>query len=272
MTDISLDIGPFFELRKGPGPLVGVAIHSGHNLRSEIVPLLALEEDDRFREEDPYSEYWTKICGTQIITLRSRFEVDLNRPKEEAVYRSPEDAWGISVWKQVPDEFDVQISLAEHDRFYSTLKQELQEIEAREGRFVVLDFHTYNHRRNGPGTMVADPVKNPEINVGTGTLNRELWAPLVDGFINELRQFDFLGRQLDVRENINFRGRYLAQFVHQNFPETGCVLAIEVKKFFMDEWTGIADTDQFTALDEAFRCGAAAILRQLASWQELNSP
>ena len=85
MTDISLDIGPFWELRKGPGPLIGVALHAGHNLRAEIVPQLAIDEGQRFREEDPYSEYWTNVCGTQIITLRSRFEVDLNRPRETAV-------------------------------------------------------------------------------------------------------------------------------------------------------------------------------------------
>ena len=30
---------------------------------------------------------------------RSRFEVDLNRPREEAVYRVPEDCWGLDVWR-----------------------------------------------------------------------------------------------------------------------------------------------------------------------------
>lgn len=271
MIDKSLDIGPFWEFRKGPGPLIGVAIHAGHNMRSEIVPLLAMDEDQRFREEDPYSEYWTNVCGTQIITLRSRFEVDLNRSRDEAVYRAPSDAWGIQVWKQEPDDFTMQVSLAEHDRFYRTLKKELKEIEARLGRFVVLDFHSYNHRREGADAVAADPASNPEINVGTGTMNRELWATVVDGFIKELKEYDFLGRHLDVRENINFEGRYLAQFVHENFPETGCVLAIEVKKFFMDEWTGLADTDQITALDEAFRRGTTFILRELEAWQELKN-
>jgi len=139
------------------------------------VPLLAIDEQQRFREEDPYSEYWTNVCGTQSITLRSRFEVDLNRPREEAVYRTPEDAWGIPIWKQTPDDSTLQASLAEHDRFYSTLKKELAEIEARLGRFVVLDFHSYNHQRNGPETLVADPAFNPEINVGTGTSSRRLY-------------------------------------------------------------------------------------------------
>ncbi len=263
VTEMSLDIGPFWELRSGPGPLVGVALHAGHNLRSEVVPLLAIDEERRFREEDPYSDYWTLVCGTQLLTLRSRFEVDLNRPREQAVYRTPEDAWGIQVWTNPVDESVVEASLAEHDRFYKMLEKALSEIEARYGHFIVLDFHSYNHRRDGPGEAQADPASHPEINVGTGSMNRQLWAGVVNGFIREVRNAGFLGRQLDVRENINFRGRYLAEFVHTHFPGTGCVLAIEVKKIFMDEWTGLADTRQVAALHEAFRRGVAAILQEL---------
>jgi hypothetical protein len=139
----------------------------------------------------------------------------------------------------------------------------LRAIERCSGRFVVLDFHSYNHRRSGPDAPPADPVFNPEINVGTGTMDRQLWAGVVDGFISSVQNADFLGRGLDVRENINFRGRYLAQFVHEHFPGSGCVLAIEVKKFFMDEWTGLADTRQVSALREVFRLGATAISQEL---------
>jgi hypothetical protein len=263
MSKTSLDIGPFWEFRLGTGPLIGVALHAGHNLRAEIIPLLAINEEQRFREEDPYSDYWTQVCSTQILTLRSRFEVDLNRPREQAIYRTPEDAWGIQVWNKQPEKSVVEESLAEHDRFYQTLRKQLKEIEKNTGLFVVLDFHSYNHRRGGPDAPSADPELNPEINIGTGTLNRPLWDSVVDGFISAVHNSDFLGRHLDVRENVNFRGRYLAQFVHEQFPKSGCVLAIEVRKFFMDEWTGLADIRQVVALREAFRLGAAAIVTEL---------
>jgi hypothetical protein len=261
--DISLDIGPFWELRSGPGPLIGVALHAGHNLRSEIVPLVAMDEETRFREEDPYSDYWTLVCGTQILTLRSRFEVDLNRRRDEAVYKLPEDAWGLHVWKKPLTDEVIQASLAEHDRFYKMIESELQKFEERYGRFVVLDFHSYNQRRGGPDAPAADPTTHPEINVGTGSMDRDYWAGVVDGFMNSIRGFNFFGRNLDIRENINFRGRYLAEFVHRRFPQTGCVLAIEVRKFFMDEWTGLAHTREVSALREAFRIGAAGILREI---------
>jgi hypothetical protein len=263
LNKISLDIGPFWELRSGMGPLVGVALHAGHNLRSEVVPLLAIDEESRFREEDPYSDYWTQVCGTQILTLRSRFEVDLNRPPDQAIYQTADDAWGIRVWLESPDQSIVEASLMEHNRFYTMLEKELRKIEHRFGHFVVLDFHSYNHMRDGPNAIPADPETNPEINIGTRYMNRQRWAGVVEGFIRGVRNSDFLGRHLDVRENINFRGRYLAQFVHKKFSHTGCVLAIEVKKFFMDEWTGLADTRQIVALREAFRLGATVIVKEL---------
>ena len=42
---------------------------------------------------------------------------------------------------------------------------------------VVFDLHTYNHRRNGPDGPPADPAGNPQVNIGTGTMNRDRWAP-----------------------------------------------------------------------------------------------
>jgi hypothetical protein len=127
----------------------------------------------------------------------------------------------------------------------------------------VFEFHSYNHRRQGPDALPADATDNPEINVGTGAMDRALWAPVVDRFKDELTGFDFLGRHLDVRENVSFRGAYLSHFVHRRFPQSGCVLAIEVKKFFMDEWTGLADTRQISALLEGFRVAGKAVLEEL---------
>jgi hypothetical protein len=47
---------------------------------------------------------------------------------------------------------------------------------------VVFDLHTYNHRREGPDTPPAEEVGNPEVNLGTGTMDRRKWAPIIDRF------------------------------------------------------------------------------------------
>ncbi len=78
------------------------------------------------------------------------------------------------------------------------------------------------------------------------------WHPLADRFMSELRGFDFLGRHLDVRENVKFRGGHLSGWIHETFPDSGCALAVEIKKFFMDEWTGDADEEQTETLEGGY--------------------
>jgi N-formylglutamate deformylase len=248
---------------QGEGPIFGTAIHAGHHLRGELLPLIALDEANRLREEDPYTDDWVKIVPGWIVMTRSRFEVDLNRDRDEAVYRSPEMAWGLQLWKAPLSDELVDHSLQEYDAFYNELEALLTKLSRHYKRFVIFDIHTYNYRRQGPQGPPADPSQNPEVNVGTGTLNRKLCGRIVDRFIKDLRAFDFLGRHLDVRENVKFKGRQLAGWIHNKFPHSACVLSIEFKKFFMDEWTGEADEEQLRTIREALHSTIPGILEEL---------
>jgi hypothetical protein len=78
--------------------VVAVALHDGYEVRPEVAALLAVTETDRWREEEPFTTTWTEIGNICIVAKRSRFEVDLNRPKEKAVYLKPEEAWGLRVF------------------------------------------------------------------------------------------------------------------------------------------------------------------------------
>ncbi len=254
---------PSWILTEGNGSLVAVALHDGHDIGAEVSPLLAVSESDRTREEDPFTAMWTTVADTQIVVKRSRFEFDLNRPREQAVYLSLEDSWGLSIWHTLPSEEIVARSLAEYDAFYATVQRVFADLEQRFGRFVVFDLHTYNHRREGLEALPADPDYNPEINLGTGSLNRELWGCVVERFVNDLRSFDFLGRQLDVRENNRFTGGHFSRWTHQMFPEPACVLAIEVKKFFMNEWSNEADSIQLEAIHLALQSTVLGVLEVL---------
>jgi N-formylglutamate deformylase len=219
-------------------PLVATAIHAGHAVRREVADLLILAEPDRLREEDPLTDRWTVVAGNRLLPQRSRFEVDLNRPRDRAVYAQPADAWGLDLWREPLPRAVVERSLGIYDAFYAELFSVCEALRARHGAFVVLDLHSYNHRRTGPGGPDDDPAANPEVNIGTGSMDRQRWGPLVDRFMADLAAADFLGRHLDVRENVRFRGGHLSQWVHATFPTSGCTLAIECKKIFMDEWTG----------------------------------
>ena len=243
----------------GEGPLVAVALHHGHDLRPEVRDFVQLSDEQRLREEDPFTGDWTTIAPTRFVVSRSRFEVDLNRPREIAVYQTAEDAWGLDVWREQLSTELVDRSLAQYDAFYDELKQVLVSLEREFGYFVVFDLHSYNHRRKGPDAPAEDAQQNPQVNVGTGTMNRKLWAPVVDAFISSLSKADFPGGKLDVRENVRFKGGYLARWVHETFPTTGCVLAVEFKKFFMDEWTGTPKADLLRAVPEALKSTIAPV-------------
>ena len=239
--------GGFSVLENG-GALLAVAVHDGHHLRADVAALTALEDIERLREEDPGTGAWTRVAPSRVVVGTSRFEVDLNRPPERAVYRVPADAWGLDVWDHTPGDDVVARSLERYHAFYAAMEGVLDRMLDRSPSVVVYDLHTYNHLRDGPEGPPADESGNPEINVGTGSMDRERWAPVVDAFIHAMGGADYRGRSLDVRENVRFRGGHLSGWLHDRYPGRVCALAVEVKKIFMDEWTGEVDPDRHSAI------------------------
>jgi N-formylglutamate amidohydrolase len=244
-------------------PLVMTAIHAGHDLRPELAERMAIDHDTRLREEDPFTERVTRAGGLPVAVYRSRFEVDLNRPRDRCVYITPEESWGLDVWREPLTEDQVEHSRRLHDAFYSLLAGILDDLAAQ-GRFVVLDIHSYNHRRDGADAPPAPPADNPEVNIGTGSLDRDRWGEVVDRYMEHLRDQVVDGHRLDVRENVVFEGGYLSQWVHERYPEQGCALAVELKKVFMDEWTGVPDDRHLDELTAAFEASVPLLLGDLA--------
>ena len=239
----------WWTVQHGPGPIVATAIHDGHDLRPEVAAAMALSDDDRLREEDPFTGEATKDIPSHIIAHRSRFEFDLNRPPEEAVYRTAEQSWGLSVWKREPDDEFVERSLETHSEYYRMLGAFLDRVAERHSRFVLIDVHSYNHRRDGPDLAPTPQDDAPDVNIGTFSMPRDEWAFLLDPLMDAMRDFDFNGRKLDVRENVAFQGKgYQTRFVHERYPSRGCAIALEFKKFFMNEWTGVPDEREIAAM------------------------
>lgn len=251
--------GSLVILHEGDGPVVATAIHDGHALRAEAAACMALDEATRLREEDPHTGRIAARVPTRLVVTRSRFEVDLNRARDAAVYACAADAWGLDVWRDDTSPSDVRAqSLALYDEFYATLERVLRDRERRYGKFVVLDVHSYNHCRDGVG-CAADPAQNPEVNVGTGSVDRARWGHLVDRFNRDLA-----AHGLDVRENIKFQGGHMSRWVHQTFPTTGVALALEFKKTFMNEWTGEVDDARVDQLANALAATLPGLVEALA--------
>ena len=251
---------------RGTGPIVATAIHDGHGLRPEAGALMKLAAPDRLREEDPHTGEMILAVPTRVIAHRSRFEVDLNRARTEAVYRTPAQAWGLEVWKHEPDAAFVERSLALYDAFYASIRTLLEGIIQDHGRFILLDVHSYNHRRNGPGGPATDAANAPDINLGTFSMPPGRWRHVLDALVEGVRSFEYPGRRLSIGIDVAFQGRgALTRFVHENFPRTGCAIALEVKKFFMDEWTGVPHREHIAALQRLFAALLPVLQASLAA-------
>jgi N-formylglutamate deformylase len=82
----------------------------------------------------------------------------------------------------------------------------------------------------------------------------------VDRFIDDLGRQVVDGHRLDVRENVRFQGGHFARWVHERYPGVGCALALEFKKVFMDEWTGVPDRDHLAQLRHALEASLPGLL------------
>ena len=246
-------------------PLFFTAVHHGHHIREELIPYLNLDDATRLREEDPFTGEWAALCGNRAIVNTSRFEVDLNRAREEAVYLEPKDAWGLEVWNRPLPEEIIKTTMRMYDEFYNDMRTAFLAMQKKYGKFIVFDLHSYNFKRQGPDGPVDNPKENPDVNIGTGTMtNRKHWAGVVDRFISDLSKVSLNGSPLDVRENVKFRGRQLGRWAHETFPESACVLSIDIKKIFMDEWSGAMDQRRFDIIKGGIAATIPGVLQALS--------
>ncbi|WP_134087817.1 N-formylglutamate amidohydrolase [Olivibacter sp. XZL3] len=232
-------------------PVIATAIHDGHHIPPVFRDKMLLLEHERMREEDPYTADMINLPVNKIIAGNSRFVADLNRPKDRCIYRTPDDAWGLTVWATKLTADEEQEINTYYDGFYLKAEALLESVIDRYGCFVVLDIHTYNHRRQDAYT--ASPVEqNPEINIGTAN-NDPKWRPLIDAFIGGLSKSVINGHLPDVRENIKFKGGAFSHWICSRYGSYGCVLSVEFKKTFMDEWTGRVNINHLMDIQQALR-------------------
>jgi len=231
-----------WDLVAGHGPVIATAIHDGHTVRDSLRPHLAIDAATRRREEDPLTGFLTEVGDTRIRARRSRFEADLNRPRDKAVSRTPEDTWGLQVWNGELPEAERAKSLAYYDRFYTMITALVEERLARWGSVLLIDIHSYNHRRDGHHAPPAPQEGNPDIELGVTTLDPGRWGEVARRFADVLRASPVGGGTPDVRENVRFpTGGHFPEWVYATWGDKVCTISPEFKKTWMDEWTAQVD-------------------------------
>jgi hypothetical protein len=235
-------------------PALVVAIHAGHNVREELLPLMQIPEKDRLFEEDPATDRMIRESANAIWGLDSRAEYDLNRPARQAVPVTAEQFWGVQVYRAAPTDAMVRRSLEKYEAFYRFAGSCIGVLLERFGFCVVYDIHSYNLSR-----QVEKGIANPPLfNLGTALLDRPRWGSLIDAWLHQLGRIEIPGICTTVEENRVFSGAGELCRRLTGWDPRILVLPTEIAKVYMDEHTGILNDTLIDALGQGLRRAIAA--------------
>lgn len=208
-------------------PYVCTAIHDGGNLRKDLRDKIALDEYERWYEEDPHTADFISSMPITLVGHDTRFEYDLNRRPQECIY---EEAWGKAVWKKPLTNKQRVVSLNKHENFYRVTTALVRKLEERFGGCLVYDLHSYNYKRWDRDV--------PLFNIGTTRIDVDRYRSYIDHWMEELGKISIKNVTNIVVENDVFKGHgYNLERITKTFDNT-LVFATEISKVYCDEETG----------------------------------
>lgn len=219
------------------------AVHDGHQFRRELWDNCIHTEYERWFEEDPATKEMVKSHPIIIAGMDSRFEYDLNRAPESAIY---EDAWGKQLWHTPLSEDMKQKSLDKHANFYKVVHALIAKLEEKFGVCVVYDMHSYNWKRW--------EREVPVFNLGTGNVDNERFGESIESW-RKMLSIIKLPHDIESTSKINdtFQGNgYFLKYITQHFSNT-LVLATEVKKIYCDEINQVMFPEVVAAIENELR-------------------
>jgi len=216
------------------------AVHNGHQFRQELWDNCLHTEYERWFEEDPETKEMVKSHPIVIAGCDSRFEYDLNRAPETAIY---EDAWGKKLWKEpLPTEMHEK-SLQKHANFYKVVHTLISKLEEKFGVCIVYDMHSYNWKR---WTREV-----PTWNLGTSNVDNHRFGEEIESWRAILDKTPLPnGIKSTSKINDTFQGNgYFLKYITQNFNNT-LVLATEIAKVYCDELKQIMYPEVVVAVEK----------------------
>lgn len=210
-------------------PYLCAAIHDGHQFRKELWEACLHSEYDRWYEEDPETKRMIDTQPIVLASMDSRFEYDLNRTPEEAVFIT---AWGKQLWKTPLSEDQKQRSITKHQNFYKVVDALLNQLEHQFKHCAVYDMHSYNWQRWDREV--------PTWNLGTTNINNDKFGNQVELWRKSLSEIK-LPNNIKQTAKINdtfFGNGYFLKHISSKFENT-LVLATEIAKVYCDEYQQI---------------------------------
>lgn len=243
-------------------PLLAFAIHNGQHMPAAVLESCGIDAPTRLREEDPFTNGFAQCFPNHIVLNTSRFAIDLNRSPEKCVYQKPEDAWGLPVRNaELSPELLLEMQEA-YKEWYQLAFYQIDRLLMQHKHLVVLDLHSYNHRRGGIKAQPDPQLENPDIIIGRNNLPESRY-PTIEKLRLRLDESLLGDMELDCRCDVKFPGGYFSRWVNHNFGDKVLCLAIEFKKIFMNEWTGELDIPVYEKLKGTFHNAVMQWMKEL---------
>lgn len=209
-------------------PYICGAVHDGHQFRKSLWENCLHSEYDRWYEEDPCTKEMVQAHPIVVAGCDSRFEYDLNRTPETAIYS---DAWGKKLWKRPLPKVEIEHSLSKHAKFYKVVHALVKKIEEKYGKAIVFDIHSYNWKRWHRDV--------PVWNLGTANINNARYGVMAESWREKLGGMELPnGLKSTSKINDTFQGNgYFLKYITKNFDNV-LVLATEISKVYCDELSG----------------------------------
>ncbi|WCO03257.1 N-formylglutamate amidohydrolase [Psychroserpens ponticola] len=219
------------------------AIHDGHQFRKALWENCLHTEYERWYEEDPETKNMINSHPIVISGCDSRFEYDLNRAPEEAVF---ETAWGKQLWKQPLTDHQKNKSLNKHSNFYNVVHALVTKLEEKFGVCIVYDMHSYNWKRWDREV--------PTWNLGTSNVDNDRFGSDIELWRLSLSEITFPHDIISTSKiNNTFQGNgYFLKYITNNFKNT-LVLATEIAKIYCDEYDQILYPEVVSSVEKQLR-------------------
>ena len=224
-------------------PYLCGAVHDGHQFRKSLWENCLHTEYDRWYEEDPETKNMVKSHPILIAGCDSRFEYDLNRDPENAIF---DTAWGKQLWKNPLPDSEKLKSLEKHANFYKVVHTLITKLEAKFSVCIVYDMHSYNWKRWDREV--------PTWNLGTANIDNERFGNDVEAWRSMLENLTLPHHiKQTAKVNDTFQGNgYFLKYITNNFKNT-LVLATEIAKIYCDEYQQIIYPEVVAAVEEQLR-------------------
>ncbi|NAY90879.1 hypothetical protein GTQ34_03015 [Muricauda sp. JGD-17] len=224
-------------------PFVCGAVHDGHQFRKSLWDNCLHSEYERWYEEDPNTMEMVQSHPIVIAGRDSRFEYDLNRPPETAIF---DTAWGKKLWRSPLSDVEKEQSLQKHANFFKVTHALMTKLESLYPKVIVFDMHSYNWKRWDREV--------PVWNLGTTNVDNDRFGSLIEHWRSQLETIQ-LPNGLKTTSKINdtfFGNGYFLKYITQNFKNS-LVLATEISKIYCDEHSGVIYPEVVRAVEEQLK-------------------